>query len=71
MKPGVYVIFIDEKRNTIRSSIIGGWRGSFDWRTVSFSIDVPPAAREACVFFGLHGACGTLWLDDVEMEAVH
>ena len=71
MKPGVYIIFIDEKRNTIRSSILGGWRGSFDWRTVSFSMEVPPAAREACVFFGLHGACGTLWIDDVEMEAVH
>lgn len=71
MKPGVFIVFIDEKRNTIRSSIVGGWHGTFDWRTVSFSIEVPQSAREACVYFGLHGARGTLWLDDVKMKAIH
>ncbi|MBQ2821754.1 MAG: protein-L-isoaspartate(D-aspartate) O-methyltransferase [Thermoguttaceae bacterium] len=71
MKPGVFVVFIDDKRNTVRSSILGGWRGTFDWREVAFTIDVPSSAREACVYFGLHGAKGTLWIDDVEMRAVH
>ncbi len=70
MVPGVFVVFIDDKRNTIRSSILGGWRGTFDWREVAFTIDVPSSAREACVYFGLHGAKGTLWIDDVEMNSV-
>ncbi len=68
MKPGVFVVFIDDKRNTIRSSTLGGWRGTFDWKTTMFSIDVPESAREACIYFGLHGAKGTLWVDDIEME---
>lgn len=70
-RPGVFIVFIDEKRNTIQSSIVGGWKGSFDWRTVSFSIDVPSSAREACIYFGLHGSRGTLWIDDVKIEGVH
>jgi len=70
-KPGVFIVFIDEKRNTIQSSILGGWRGTFDWKTVSFTIEVPESAREACIYFGLHGAKGTLWIDDVKMSAVH
>lgn len=70
-KPGVFVVFIDEKRNTIKSSILGGWRGTFDWRNVSFTINVPESAREALIYFGLHGARGTMWIDDVKMTPVH
>ena len=69
-KPGVFVVFIDEKRNTIKSSILGGWRGTFDWRNVSFTINVPESAREALIYFGLHGARGTMWIDDVKMTPV-
>ncbi|MCR5165512.1 MAG: protein-L-isoaspartate(D-aspartate) O-methyltransferase [Thermoguttaceae bacterium] len=69
-KPGVFVVFIDSKRNTIQSSILGGWRGTFDWRNVSFTINVPESAREALIYFGLHGARGTMWIDDVKMTPV-
>ena len=69
--PGVYVLFIDDERATIRSSIVGGWRGTFDWRDVSVNIKVPESAREACIYFGLHGAKGTLWIDDIRMKAIY
>ena len=67
---GVYVVFVDEKRNLIKSSIVGGWRGSFDWKTVNATIDVPESAREALAYFGLNGSRGTLWMDSVKMVGV-
>lgn len=65
--PGIYVIFMDEDRKPVRSAIVGGWRGTFDWKTVSLTIPVPVSAREALVFVGLHGARGTLWVDQIQM----
>ncbi|MDO4582697.1 MAG: protein-L-isoaspartate(D-aspartate) O-methyltransferase [Planctomycetia bacterium] len=65
--PGIYVIFIDENRKPVRSAVVGGWRGTFGWKTVSLTIPVPVSAREALVYVGLHGARGTLWVDQIQM----
>lgn len=68
--PGVYAVFIDEKRNTVKSSLVGGWKGSFAWRRAHLSLTVPASAREAVLYFGLHGARGTLWMDNVQIQGV-
>lgn len=65
--PGIYVVFIDENRKPIRSAVVGGWRGTFNWKTVSLSIPVHVSAREALIYIGLHGARGTLWVDQIQM----
>ncbi|MDO4574646.1 MAG: protein-L-isoaspartate(D-aspartate) O-methyltransferase [Planctomycetia bacterium] len=65
---GVFMVFIDDRRNPVRSAIVGGWRGTFDWKTVSVGIDVPQSAREALFYIGLNGARGTLWVDKISTE---
>lgn len=68
--PGVYAIFIDDKRNSVKSSLVGGWKGSFEWRRANLSLTVPQSAREGILYFGLHGAKGTLWIDNVQIQGV-
>ncbi len=68
--PGVYAIFIDDKRNSVKSSLVGGWKGTFGWRKATLSLTVPQSAREAILYFGLHGAKGTLWVDNVQIQGV-
>jgi hypothetical protein len=43
--------------------------GTSDWRTYELVIDVPPGGDEIQIGAGLRGR-GTLWLDDVYLEAV-
>jgi protein-L-isoaspartate(D-aspartate) O-methyltransferase len=68
--PAVVISFYDENRDDAGQGVLGPWRGSFSWRTVSATIDVPPKAREAILRIGLLGAIGEISFDAIELEAV-
>lgn len=44
--------------------------GTFDWRQVSGTYNVPADASGLHVRLGLNGATGTMWIDQVELAAV-
>ncbi|MBU0687716.1 MAG: beta-galactosidase [Candidatus Margulisbacteria bacterium] len=53
---------------------IGGWPvaasavGSFDWKKVENSFEVPKEAKRVDIFVGLMEVPGTIWVDDLKME---
>jgi len=53
---------------TMQHRSVCGLTGSFDWRQVEGTIEVPPAARGLHVRLGLNGATGTMWIDHVELQ---
>jgi protein-L-isoaspartate(D-aspartate) O-methyltransferase len=63
------VNFYDIGRRPIGSAIAARWVGTFDWRDVRGTVQVPPAAREAIVRIGLNGATGRLYADAIKMTA--
>jgi len=63
------VNFYDMGRRPIGSAIAARWVGTFDWRDVTGSVQVPVAAREAIVRIGLNGATGRLYADAIKMTA--
>ncbi len=67
--PGIIITFYDEKRRTAGESVVGGWRGTFDWQAFQASVRVPQTAREAIIRIGLHGATGAIQFDDVVVKA--
>lgn len=69
--PYVVVTFYDERRVWLGDEVIGPLRGSFDWTDRSQVLQVPPQTREAGLRIGLLGAIGTLWIDEVELEAAN
>jgi protein-L-isoaspartate(D-aspartate) O-methyltransferase len=63
------VNFYDITRRPIGSAIAARWVGTFDWRDVTGSVQVPAAAREAIVRIGLNGATGRLYADAIKMTS--
>lgn len=68
--PMIIISFFDEKRGEAGFTWLGPWSGSFDWKQVSETLDVPPKAREAIIRIGLHGATGEISFDDVQLKPV-
>lgn len=66
--PEVAISFYDENRATVGVAGLGPWRGTFNWRTESKRIAVPPRAREAIVRIGLLGATGEISFDAIELR---
>jgi hypothetical protein len=42
--------------------------GTFDWKSVSAEITVPPGLQRLTIEAGLNGATGKMWIDDVRLE---
>jgi protein-L-isoaspartate(D-aspartate) O-methyltransferase len=68
--PGAIIGFYDENRGGIGEMGTGSWHGTFDWRTETVRINVPPKAREAILRIGLFGATGEISFDAIELKAV-
>jgi len=62
------IVFYDDRRATVGEGTVGPWQGTFDWRSQSAVIPVPPRAREAILRIGLLGATGKLWGDQLQLE---
>ncbi len=62
------LVFYDDRRATVGEAVLGPWRGTFDWRTESSIVAVPPKAREAIMRVGLLGGTGKLWVDHIQLE---
>jgi protein-L-isoaspartate(D-aspartate) O-methyltransferase len=59
------VEFYGENRSPVGQTMIGPWRGTFDWRREERRITVPSRAKLAVVGVGLFGATGQLDVDHV------
>lgn len=68
--PAIVLSFYDDQRRQIDMVVLGPFRGTRSWRTVSRLIRVPPQSREAIVRIGLFGATGTADFDAIQVEAV-
>lgn len=66
----VVVHFYDNIRREISTTVLGKWRGSFDWTDARSIIVVPPAAKEMIIRIGLNGATGQLDLDGMKLTAL-
>ena len=62
------VEFYGENRSPVGNTMIGPWRGTFDWRREQRRITVPARAKLAVVGVGLFGATGQLEVDHVEVS---
>jgi protein-L-isoaspartate(D-aspartate) O-methyltransferase len=69
-KPGIIVLFYDERRKLIHSELVGPWLGNSDWKRYGSDILVPEATREMILTVGLSGGTGTLYLDDIRIRAL-
>ena len=67
-EPALVVHFFDQRRRPIGRKRMGPWLAeSESWQSVSETISVPAAAREAIVQVGLNGATGTLSIDNIKL----
>jgi protein-L-isoaspartate(D-aspartate) O-methyltransferase len=69
-KAALMVQFFDADRNAMHPvEVIGPWEGTFNWREVKRTLNVPPKSREAICRVGLNGATGQLSVDNVRITA--
>jgi protein-L-isoaspartate(D-aspartate) O-methyltransferase len=66
----VVVHFYDNIRREVGTTVVGKWRGTFDWQLARSNIPVPPNAKEFIIRIGLNGATGQLDLDDLKLTTV-
>ena len=69
-RPGLIVLFYDQTRKTIGSTVIAPPIDSSDWSRRTKAIPVPILAREAIVAITLAGGTGELGVDEVAVEGV-
>jgi len=69
-RPGLIVLFYDQARKTIGSTVIAPPIDSSDWSRRAKAIPVPILAREAILAITLAGGTGELGVDEVGIEAV-
>jgi protein-L-isoaspartate(D-aspartate) O-methyltransferase len=60
--------FYGENRAPVGQTMIGPWRGTFDWQRQERRITVPPRAKLAVVGVGLFGATGQLDVDHIVLS---
>jgi protein-L-isoaspartate(D-aspartate) O-methyltransferase len=63
----VVVHFYDNIRREIGTTVLGKWRGSFNWQEAKSTVVVPPAAKEMIIRIGLNGSTGQLDLDGMKL----
>lgn len=68
-KASLAIVFYDVDRKPVAEKFVGPWSGTFPWRRVNRTIDVPTKAHAAILRIGLFGATGQLDFDDLKVEA--
>lgn len=68
--PAIAISFYDQQRRELGAAVLGPFRRSRSWRSVSRLIRVPATTREAILRIGLFGATGTIDFDKVAIETV-
>jgi protein-L-isoaspartate(D-aspartate) O-methyltransferase len=66
----VVVHFYDKVRRDIGTTVLGKWRGSFDWQNARSTVPVPANAKEMIIRIGLNGATGQLDLDGMKIQTI-
>ena len=66
--PMLAISLYDEVRGDVGAAVIGPFRGSRPWKTISRIVTIPPKTREAILRIGLFGATGIAEFDDVRIE---
>jgi protein-L-isoaspartate(D-aspartate) O-methyltransferase len=66
----VVVHFYDGVRREIGTTVLGKWRGGFNWQQARSTVVVPQGAKEMIVRIGLNGATGQLDLDDMKLNFI-
>ncbi|WDI42876.1 protein-L-isoaspartate(D-aspartate) O-methyltransferase [Bremerella sp. P1] len=69
LAPMMVVTFFDEERRDLGRAALGPFIGSLDWHEVSKIVNVPPATREALFRVTNFGAVGTMYVDNLSVEA--
>ena len=64
------VHFYDQVRREIGTTVLGKWRGGFEWTNARSTVVVPSAAKEMILRIGLNGAVGRLDIDDMKLTTV-
>ncbi len=64
------VHFYDHVRREIGTTVLGKWRGGFEWTNARSTVVVPPTAKEMILRIGLNGAVGQLDMDDMQLTTV-
>ncbi|MEL6896412.1 MAG: protein-L-isoaspartate(D-aspartate) O-methyltransferase, partial [Planctomycetota bacterium] len=65
--PALAVSLYDKDRRELGIHVIGPFRGTRDWRSISQLVRVPPQTREVIVRIGLFGGTGTADFDNIEL----
>lgn len=68
--PSLAVGFADGDLLPVGERFLGPWLGTFGWKNVSGTMDVPKEARVAILRIGLNGGIGRLGVDDVRLTAI-
>jgi protein-L-isoaspartate(D-aspartate) O-methyltransferase len=68
--PVAALSFYDDERKELSMQLIGPFKGSKDWSSLSRKIRVPNAAREGIVRIGMFGSTGTIRFDNLSLESV-
>lgn len=68
IRPSITLTFYDEQRRQLGNRICGPWQGTQRWESVSKTIRVPPATREAILRVGLFGATGRFLADHLQIH---
>lgn len=70
LAPMLMLSFYDEQRRELGRAAVGPFLGTQDWHQVEKTITIPPATREALFRINTAGAVGTMYVDNVSIEAV-
>lgn len=66
--PAIAISLYDSQRRDLGAFLLGPFRGTRTWRSVSRLIRIPPETREAIVRIGLYGATGVADFDEIAIE---
>ncbi|MHC2067223.1 protein-L-isoaspartate(D-aspartate) O-methyltransferase [Bremerella sp. T1] len=69
LAPMIMISFYDEQRRDLGKAAIGPFIGTLDWHEVEKVVNVPPATREALFRVSTFGAVGTMYVDNLAVEA--
>lgn len=69
LAPMILITFYDEQRRELGKAALGPFIGSLDWHEVSKIVNVPPATREALFRVTNFGAVGTMYVDNLSVQA--
>lgn len=69
LAPMMVITFYDEQRRELGNTALGPFIGSLDWHEASKVVNIPPATREALFRVTTFGAVGTMYVDNLSVQA--